>query len=118
MLRRRYHGFETIAGTPFLAANEVDLLIDGDATFDAMFAALGEAREYVLVQFYIVRDDGLGRRFQAALLDCLQRGVRVYFLYDRVGSHQLPARYTRALREAGAEVGVRSLRAPCERGIF
>lgn len=101
---RRYHGFETIAGTPFLAANEAELLIDGQATFDALFAALEEAREYVLVQFYIVREDELGRRFQTALVDCLRRGVRIYFLFDRVGSHQLPNRYTRALREAGAEV--------------
>jgi cardiolipin synthase len=30
--------------------------------------------------------------------------VRVYFLYDRVGSHQLPGSYTQALRDAGAQV--------------
>ncbi len=101
---RRYQGFETIAGTPFLAANEAELLIDGQATFAAIFAALEGAREYVLVQFYIVRDDALGQQFRAALLDCLARGVRVYFLYDRLGSHQLSHRYTRALTEAGAEV--------------
>jgi cardiolipin synthase len=101
---RRYQGFETIAGTPFLAANDAELLIDGQATFEAIFSALAQAREYVLVQFYIVRDDELGTQFQTALLDCLARGVRVYFLYDRIGSHQLSSRYTHALREAGAEV--------------
>ncbi len=101
---RRYLGFETIAGTPFLAANKAELLIDGEDTFDAIFSALAEAREYVLVQFYIVRDDALGERFKSALLDCLARDVRVYFLYDRIGSHQLGSRYTRALTEAGAQV--------------
>ena len=69
-----------------------------------MFEALAQAREYVLAQFYIVRDDELGRRFQAALIDCLNRGVRVYFLFDRIGSHQLSNRYTQTLKEAGAEV--------------
>lgn len=101
---RRYHGFETIAGTPFLAANEAKLLIDGEATFEAMFEALSDAREYVLAQFYIVRDDELGRRFQSALIDCLNRGVRVYFLFDRLGSHQLSKRYIQTLKAAGAEV--------------
>ena len=101
---RRYQGFETIAGTPFLAGNAVELLVDGEATFNTMFASLAEAREYVLVQFYIVRDDDLGKRFQSALIDCLKRGVRVYFLFDRVGSHQLSKRYIHSLKEAGAEV--------------
>ncbi len=101
---RRYLGFETIAGSPFLAANEATLLIDGEATFDAIFHALEQADSYVLVQFYIVRDDELGTRFKAALIDCLARGVRVYFLYDRVGSHQLSGRYTADLRAAGAQV--------------
>lgn len=101
---RRYQGFETIAGTPFLAANEAELLIDGEATFAAIFEALQQAREYVLVQFYIVRDDQLGKRFQAALIDCLARDVRVYFLFDRVGSYQLSNTYIRTLRNAGAEV--------------
>jgi len=101
---RRYLGFETIAGSPFLSANEAELLIDGEATFKAIFAALEQAREYVLVQFYIVRDDELGSHFQSALIDCLSRGVRVYFLYDRVGSYELSGRYTRTLRDAGAQV--------------
>jgi cardiolipin synthase len=101
---RRYLGFETIAGMPFLAANDAELLIDGEATFNAIFDALEQASEYVLVQFYIVRDDDLGQRFSAALIDCLSRGVRVYFLFDRLGSHQLSSSYTQRLKDAGAEI--------------
>jgi len=101
---RRYLGFETIARTHFLGGNEVRLLIDGADTFEALFAAIMRAEDYVLVQFYIIRDDGLGTRLKDLLLECLQRGVRVYLLYDRIGSHQLPAAYTRALRDAGARV--------------
>ena len=101
---RRYFGFETIAGTPFLSGNEVRLLIDGDATFKAVFRAIAEAEDYVLVQFYIVRNDELGGRLKDALVDCLGRGVRVYFLYDRIGSYQLPGSYTQSLRSAGAQV--------------
>src|SRR5690606_33361537 len=42
---------------PCLANNQVKLLIDGQATFDAIFAAIGEARHAVLVQFFIIHDD-------------------------------------------------------------
>jgi cardiolipin synthase len=101
---RRYMGFEKIAGTPFLSGNDIEILVDGEATFDAIFEAVAGAEQYVLVQFYIVRDDHLGRRLKDALLECLGRGVRVYFLIDAVGSYDLPRRYTQALRAAGAHV--------------
>ncbi|MGE0623890.1 MAG: cardiolipin synthase [Pseudomonadales bacterium] len=99
---RRYLGFEKIAGAPFLRGNDVALLVDGEATFDAIFDAIGGAAGYVLVQFYIVRDDEVGRRLQDALLDCCRRGVKVYFLYDAIGSYDLPRRYVQTLRDAGA----------------
>ena len=100
----RLSGFETLAGTPFLSGNDCRLLIDGEATFAAIFTALEQADRYVLVQFHIVRDDDLGRRLKEALLDCLARGVRVYLLYDAVGSLQLPSAYVDELRSAGASV--------------
>lgn len=97
-------GFERLAGEPFTRGNALRLLVDGEATFEALFAAIGRAREYVLVQFYILRDDALGRELQRRLLDAAARGVRVYLLYDEVGSYALPRRYVRALRDAGVEV--------------
>lgn len=100
----RAGGFEKIAGTSFLGGNDARLLIDGAATFEAIFSALEEASHYVLAQFYIVRDDSLGERFKRHLLDCLGRGVRVYLLYDAVGSYQLGNAWIRELREAGASI--------------
>ena len=39
----------------------VELLVDGDATFESILRGIDDAEAYILVQFYIVRDDGLGR---------------------------------------------------------
>ncbi len=99
-----HQGLEQLAKMPFTRGNQARLLVDGAATFEAMLAAIAEARDYLLVQFYIVRDDGLGRRLQRALIERLRAGVRVYFLYDAVGCHELAESYLRALRAAGAEV--------------
>lgn len=98
------HAVEHLARLRFTRNNRVDLLIDGEATFDAIFAAIDAARDYVLVQFFIIRDDGLGRKMQQHLVDKAQAGVRVYLLYDEVGSLSLPASYLQPLREAGAQV--------------
>ena len=61
-----YHALKAIAGVSLLRGNQVDLLIDGRATFDSIIGGIGRAEEYVLVQFYIVHDDGLGRRLKDA----------------------------------------------------
>ena len=93
-----------IAQIPFLAGNSVDLLIDGPDTFDSILAGIAAARREVLVQFFIIRDDGLGRRFADALIERAQAGVAVHLLYDDVGSKSLPRSYRRRLREAGVRV--------------
>lgn len=95
--------FESLAGMPVTAGNTADLLVDGAATFDAIFRAMDEARHYLLVQFFIVHDDELGHRFQDALVRAARRGVRVQLLFDSIGCHGLPKRYVRELRRAGVE---------------
>ncbi|MBV6751495.1 cardiolipin synthase [Pseudomonas chlororaphis] len=89
---------------PCLANNQVQLLINGDATFDAIFQAIDQAREAVLVQFFIIHDDQLGRRLQKKLLEKAAEGVAIYVLYDRIGSHALPHTYVEALREGGVQI--------------
>ena len=92
---------EQLAQMPFLGNNEVELLIDGEQTFDSIMEGIGLARKYILVQFYIIRDDGLGRRLKQGLIDKAREGVRIYLLYDEIGSYTLPRTYIDELRKAG-----------------
>ena len=93
--------FDEMATLPFTSGNDVELLVDGEATFEALFAAIDAAEDYVLTQFYIVHDDAIGTRYQEHLIRAAARGVRVLFLYDSVGSWKLPRRYKRDLEAAG-----------------
>jgi cardiolipin synthase len=95
---------ERLTGIPYLKGNSVHLLIDGDATFADILAGIDAAQEYILFQFYIVHDDELGREVKSRLIAKAKEGVRVYFLYDEVGSHDLPKRYKNELRDAGVQV--------------
>ncbi len=94
---------ERLAKLPFTAHNRATLLIDGEAAFAAIFAAIASAREYVLVQFYIIHDDGLGRRLRDALIARAQAGVRCMVLFDEVGSGKL-TNYCAELRAAGVQI--------------
>lgn len=92
-----------LARMPFAAGNSSRLLIDGEATFEAIFSAIDSAKEYILVQFYIVKDDDLGLQLQERLLRKAEQNVRIYFLYDAVGSHALSGSYLKTLQNAGVE---------------
>lgn len=96
--------FEAAAQLPVLRGNAASLLIDGRAAFDAMRAAIDAAERYVLVQFYIIRNDDLGREVRDSLVAACQRGVAVYVIYDEVGSYKLKAAFRQTLSEAGAQV--------------
>lgn len=93
-----------VAEMPFLSGNEVKLLIDGEATFASIFDGIERARDYLLIQFYIIRDDALGRRLADALIAKARAGVSVRLLYDDIGSTGLPRAYVTRLTEAGVHV--------------
>ncbi len=93
-----------LTGVPFTRGNRVELLVDAEATYGAMLDAIATAESYVLVQFFIVRDDGTGRTLRDALIEKARSGVRVHFLYDEIGSLKLPAAYLEAMRAESIEV--------------
>lgn len=92
-----------LTGMQCLSNNDVRLLVNGDATFQAIFAAIDSATQVVLVQFFIVHDDELGRALQQRLCERARAGVKVYFLYDSIGSHALGRSYVRVLQQAGVD---------------
>lgn len=94
---------EALARLPILKGNQVALLIDGQQTFDSILEGIAAAKSYVLVEFFIVKDDELGRKLKQALVAKATEGVKVHFLYDEVGSSKLPEAYLQELRAAGVE---------------
>ena len=97
--------FSRAAGAPLIAGNAVELLIDAGPTFEAWHAAIAQARETVLLENYIFRDDDVGRGFVAALAERARAGVRVCVARDWLGCFgQSGARFWQPLLEAGGEV--------------
>lgn len=97
-------GLWRIAAADVSADNRVELLRDGPATFDAMHAAIAEARTRIDFEGYIFRDDEIGARFRDALIEAAQRGVQVRFLVDWVGRMGTPHRFFRPMSQAGVQV--------------
>jgi cardiolipin synthase len=95
---------QKLAKMPYLDANDVELLIDGEATFQSILEGISKAKNYILLEFYIVRDDNLGKTIQQALIDKAKEGINIYFLYDEIGSYKLSEEYLDKMRKFGIEV--------------
>ena len=96
--------FGRAAGSAVSSGNQVDLLIDGAATYAAMLAQIESAQHRVHLENYIIRDDRIGGVFADRLIERARSGVRVRLMYDWIGSFATPARFWRRLRDAGVEV--------------
>ena len=57
---------EALTGSPLTTGNQVLLLQDGPATYQAMFAAIESARDHINLETYILDDDEVGQRFAQA----------------------------------------------------
>lgn len=93
-----------IVGTPLLVGNKVELLVDGPATYDAMFAAIEQAQDHINMETYIIEDDEIGQRFSKLLIRKQLAGVQVNLIYDSVGSLYTPKEFFKAMRESGVNV--------------
>jgi len=94
----------TEGGGTLYRGNHTRLLVDGPATFGAMEAAIRQARHRVLLESYIVEDQGVAARVSELLVRKAADGVRVALIYDAVGSIGTPKDFFERLRAAGVAV--------------
>ena len=95
--------FDRATGAASIEGNSVRLLLDAAENYPAWLAAIERAQCFVLFESYIIDDDDVGRAFAAALATRSRAGVRVYVVYDWLGSRGADALWP-ALRGAGVEV--------------
>jgi cardiolipin synthase A/B len=98
---------ESVGGQPhypLTAGNKVTLLVDGPATYAAMFKAIEGAKDHINFETFIFNDDEVGREFTDRLKKKQAEGVQVNLIYDAVGSFSTPAAFFQGLRDAGLNV--------------
>lgn len=97
--------------------NRVTLLVDGDAAYEAMFKAIGEAERFILMDSYIFNDDLAGRVFSEALRTSALRGIEVYLIVDGVGTLHVPSAFFEEMKAAGVRLLVYRSPAPWRRSF-
>ena len=104
-LQQQYDLQRRLSAAPIVFGNQVTLLSSGTEAFQAIFTAIGEARDSINMEYFILADvQSGGMQLSTLLLDRLAAGVKLNMIYDAYGSRHTPAAFFDALRKAGAKV--------------
>ena len=90
----------------FTQDNDVELYFSGQDKFDALLDSIKRAENYIHIQYYIFKSDGIGTKILDALTEKAKEGVEVKLLVDGMGGRNLSKKYLRPLKEAGGEVAI------------
>jgi cardiolipin synthase len=88
---------------PVTPGNAVTLYHETDRAFADLLEAIRAARQYVHLEFFIVRSDATADRLLQLLTEKAKAGVEVRFLFDAMGSLRLKRRTLRPLTDAGGK---------------
>ncbi|MFP7295789.1 cardiolipin synthase [Neobacillus niacini] len=94
---------QKLGNSPISFDTSTKVLTNGEETFRHILEQLNRARHHIHMEYYIVRDDGIGQEIKDILIEKAAQGVKVRFLYDAVGSWKLSKKYISELKSAGIE---------------
>lgn len=95
---------QTIGSLPVMEGNSARLLVDGEAAYESILGAISGAEHYILMQFYIFREDGIGKRIRDSLVAKAREGVEVFLLLDNLGSIGLSGEFIESMEREGMKV--------------
>lgn len=94
-----------LPGAPVTRRNRVEFYHAGEEFFTALLEAMEQAEDHIHMEYYIFRDDSIGRQFQELMIKKARQGVEIRLVYDGIGSLSLPESSLRRLEEAGVQTG-------------
>lgn len=84
--------------------NQILFFHEGPKFFHALYSAIRGAEHFVLIEYFLIRNDRTGAALAAELADAVRRGVRVLLIYDFIGSIETPASFFKNMEQQGIEV--------------
>ena len=92
------------AKAPLLPGHSITIAINGDQTYDRLWADLRSARVSITLQMYYFLPGRMANELKAILLERARAGVRVLLLHDAFGSQELPEEYVDEMVAGGVAV--------------
>lgn len=90
----------------FTKDNAVDIYYNGNDKFNQLFEDIKNAKSFIHMQYYIMRNDKIGRKVIAALSKKALEGIEVCLMVDGMGCMGTPRKFYKPLVDAGGKVAV------------
>ena len=84
--------------------NDIRIYTDGKAKFRALLDEMRQAKRYIHVQYYIIRNDELWQEIEKVLIQKVHEGVEVRVLFDSMGCRTMKNKDWERLENEGIEV--------------
>ncbi|WP_408006333.1 cardiolipin synthase [Pseudalkalibacillus sp. A8] len=86
--------------------NSVELFTDGHAKFNRLFEDMEGAKDHIHLEYYMIKNDQLGKKLMEVLTKKAKEGIKVRVLYDEIGSRGLTKRFFKEFHSSGGEAEV------------
>lgn len=88
----------------FSKDNSLTLFTDGKEKYESLFNDILNARYSINIEYFIIRNDNMGKEFINLLAKKAKEGVTVNLLYDELGSLSTTMKLFKPLLESGGNV--------------
>jgi cardiolipin synthase A/B len=86
--------------------NEIKMYIEGNDKFEDLLKSIKEAKKFIHLEYYIIKNDNIGNKMIQALTEKAMQGVEVRLLLDGMGNILIPKKIFEGLVLSGGEVGI------------
>lgn len=91
-------------GIPLDINNKVHVLKNGKETFEILFEAIKNAKDFIHLQYYIIEEGKIFSELLTLIKQKRKENVEVRILYDAIGSYQLKEKIKKELEAIGVEI--------------
>ncbi len=84
--------------------NHVEIYTDGKEKFRALVEEMLKAKNYIHLQYYIIRNDELWQELEKVLIQKAREGVAVRVLFDSMGCRSMKKKDWERLRKEGIQI--------------
>ena len=90
----------------YYPSNSLELYTDGTVLFSDIRESLLKAKSFIHMEYYIFRNDQLGREVRDILIRKAKEGVEIKLIYDGMGCIWLKKSFFKKLKKVGGKVNV------------
>ncbi len=91
---------------PYTKNNEIEIFKDGVEKFESLFKDIENAKDYIHLEYFIIKDCEVGEKLKKLLIKKAKEGLEIKILYDKIGCFRfiLNPKYIKELKNNNISV--------------